>query len=38
MTDRQPQPALLPRSKYDPVVIEDSLQHACILVGLLAGR
>lgn len=38
MPERQPLPTPLRRPVHDPVVTEDSLHHACILVGVLAGR
>jgi hypothetical protein len=39
MTDqRDPIPTPLRRAIHDPVVIEDSLQQCCILVGVLTGR
>jgi hypothetical protein len=31
-------PAALRRSVHDPVVTEDSLSQACVLVGVLSGR
>ena len=37
--DRPPPPLpQLRRSVHDPVVTEDALQQACILVGMLSGR